>query len=1405
MSAFDKTRVAEVVVRSGRTVQYGSGYRISSKLVLTVGHLLDGSESPACTVLLGGGDTELAATPVWRGAGQDLALLSLDLTAQADAAAEGEAAAIPDRVAPVAFGELPDDVGSVPFTGIGFPAFAQRPDSARFRGLRRRDSRLVKGFVQLGSNMKSRLLDLTFTTAAPAAQGPDGQDPWQGVSGTALFAHDTGLLVGVQAHRLPAAGTGGAEAEPVAPALKDPQLRRELLRAGVRPHAEPVALPGQEPGGRLRSVLSQRELIDGFGDFKKNLTSDQLPYVSPGDNHPADADNLFERLVESSERGMLLVGAAGTGKTRTGIEVGRRALEAGWRVLHVVPGESKAITEEVAEQVLGEPGAVLVVIDYLNHSLNESQLDLAAIRHRLIPEARRRGITVALLASVRPGWLQKANRAQLHELFEKVELRQDPSFQRQVTENALLNLAPTAVRRLTVDHMMAICGHRPVIALLVASEIERRVELGISLPEATGLRSGGELSAWLESRLSEDGLTVAGRADDFTPARASSGLLAAAAAAAACPQDLPEVTATARAALAHTDGPTPRAEDVVATLISLGWLEQDDDGVYSVAHDVVADQLMEFVMLPENDTDPDESRTREMLAGCLISPRTVGRFALNIGRLVNDLTLAGRADVVLPMLERWFADEADTIGQVMRRHPSTGSYALGAICSGAPWSVPAVQCWQQVVDPWLSDFGTGTDARHLLYRGLRRLPHDGVLLLIPTALAWLKSYERRREAGYVLGPLLLRTGLPPVAIRQAVTSTFTWLTRHAGVPEAHFVLGPLLGRADLDPQDGLRAVSATLGWLEHHPTSPEARFVLRPLLSRGDLGPEEGVRAVLAALTWLEAHAGAPDARFVASPLLARGDLGPEEGVRAVLAALTWLEAHAGAPDARFVASPMLARGDLGPEESARAVRAGMTWLGRHAGNADAGFVLRPLLSRGDLDAGESGRAVSAALTWLDQYAEAEEAQFVVRPLLSRGDLGPEESARAVRAGMTWLGRHAGNADAGFVLRPLLSRGDLDAGESGRAVSAALTWLDQYAETEEAQFVVRPLLARGDLGPEESARAVSAALSWLDRHTEAPEAQFVVNPLLSRSDLGSEEAARAVSASLTWLGQHAGNPSAGYVLAPLLSGRRLDLQHPALVFRAALSWLDAYTVTADAGFVLRALLSRADLDSGESGRAVSAALTWLGRHAGNQDAGFVLRPLLSRGDLGAEESARAVSATLTWLDRYAERVEAQFVVGPLLARGDLEPGQSGRAVSAALVWLGRYPGNQDAGFVLRPLLSRGDLGAEESARAVSATLTWLDRYADGVEAQFVVGPLLSRGDLAPEDSARVTSMVLSWLARHPVAPEAQFVLRPLLQRKILAPDDWRLVVATALTWVDHHPQEAELVLRPLLQRVDLDP
>jgi hypothetical protein len=233
MSPIDTARVAEVIVGHD---DYGSGYRISSLLVLTTAHLFPPGDG-ACVVRLGGGDTSVPGTRVWRGNGHDLALIRLSHDT------------VTDTVPPVALGRLSTGVGRVPFTAVGFPAFAQRPASPGVIGLRRRDSRQVDGFIQLGSNLKSGLLDLSFSTSPPLPEAAGMPDPWLGISGAAVFVsvrgNGSGLLVGVQGSRLPAAGTGSAEAEAVSEALRDPDFVDHLVRDGVRPQPIPVDAPGQ--------------------------------------------------------------------------------------------------------------------------------------------------------------------------------------------------------------------------------------------------------------------------------------------------------------------------------------------------------------------------------------------------------------------------------------------------------------------------------------------------------------------------------------------------------------------------------------------------------------------------------------------------------------------------------------------------------------------------------------------------------------------------------------------------------------------------------------------------------------------------------------------------------------------------------------------------------------------------------------------------------------------------------------------------------------------------------------------------------------------------------------------------------------------------------------------------------
>ncbi|MFJ8864088.1 hypothetical protein ACIRD8_37560 [Streptomyces sp. NPDC102451] len=1431
MDHVDRNRVAQVVVRHGDEIEYGSGYRISTRLILTVAHLFTAPDR-ACTVMLGYDKSELPVTLIWRArsTSQDLALLRLDAVPAGLGAASG-----------VAIGRLPDGMGSVPFVGVGFPALATRPESARYQGFDRRDSKQVHGQVQLGSNMKSGLLDLTIMSAPPPERA-DGKDPWKGISGTALFGPD-GHLIGVQAQRLTAAGTSSADAESVAKALDDPEFARLLGENLVNAHAMQLDLPNdRSPGRRLRSVVSQQELIRGFGDFEKNLTSDQLPFVFPGSEYDADPRRLLTRLVTSADRGVLMVGAAGTGKTRTGLEVGQLAIAEGWRVLHLVPHAQGGpvgdqMIEEIAEQAFARTGYVLVVID-----LNETNLDLQALR-QLLAVARRSAVIMVLLASARPGWLLEADRALVYELFDEVHLRQDEEFQQLVTRNALETLAPTAIDRLGMERMLEVSGNRPIVGLLVAREMERRVEAGLlSVPEVTGLRSGGELTAWLLSRLREDRLTVPGRTPgSLVPASAPLGLVAAAAAAAACPQDHAEVVAAAKAALASATGDdASEADGIVATLVSLGWLEIKD-GTASVAHDIVADQLMESVMLPEPFLGPDVARTRALLAGSLTGARTIGRFAVNLGRLVNDLALDDdRASAVEPLLCAWFTQQAVTIGDLMCHDSNAGSYALGAICSGPPWSDAAVGSWDQVVSPWLSHFGGDYEARHVLHRGLRHLPTDGAGLLVPAAADWLKAYGRVSTASYIAGPLLSRTDVPGEVVQQAIPITLDWLNRHAAASSGGYVLRPLLARTDLSPFDARRVLSAALvwlsrhaathsagyvldaflsrtdlshddvrrvlpttrEWLDRHATTPGAGYVLRSLLPRTELEPDDIGQAVQDGLAWLDAHAVTPAARYVLRSAVSRTDLSDEEVRRLLRAVWEWMDAHATTVEAESILSRLIMRTDLPAEDVERVLSAILDWLGHHAHGIQAEFVLGRLVAHTSLSDDDRRSVWRAALDWLDSHAEIEKASFILKRLLGLADVPEAEAPRVVAAALAWLDHHGDDASAGHIVGPLLSRPGLPPGDVQRALRTAFDWLDLHPSSE-ASFVLKSLLARTDLAAADVRRALGAAFTWLGHHGQTTDAGYILNVLLARTDLTDDEVVTAYAEVFTWLALHAASADAGYVLGRLLARHDLPPTDAQRVLDVSLDWLGDRAATSEARFVLSALEARAGFGPPEGRRAAAAQLAWLATNPTIPQVCHLLARLLKRADPDADDSLLLITSALTWLDHNASIPKAQFVLNALLSLDGLNADHIRRGVAAAFTWLDEHAPTLEARFVLEPLLGRG--GPEIMKRAAPLAVVWLDQHVRMAEALRVLSPLLTCGTLSSEVAGRSAGHAVTWLGAHASAGDASFVLGRLLGRGDLGAGEASRAREHALAWLLEHSNTpgAGYVLKPLLSRADL--
>src|SRR5262249_4079707 len=131
---------------------------------------------------------------------------------------------------------------------------------------------------------------------------------------------------------------------------------------------------------------------------QKQLMSDAIEFADPGgETSPAQ---LLRRLSDD-EQGILLIGPAGSGKSRTCLEVAALA-KFDWRLLFIE--NTAVLTEDDLRHAALDyrPARTLVIFDYID----TQELDFANLIDILIPDAADRDTKVAFLATCRPGdWL----------------------------------------------------------------------------------------------------------------------------------------------------------------------------------------------------------------------------------------------------------------------------------------------------------------------------------------------------------------------------------------------------------------------------------------------------------------------------------------------------------------------------------------------------------------------------------------------------------------------------------------------------------------------------------------------------------------------------------------------------------------------------------------------------------------------------------------------------------------------------------------------------------------------------------------------------------------------------------------------------------------------------------------
>jgi hypothetical protein len=385
--SLERGRIAEVWASGGQGGRAGSGYLVSERHVLTAAHVVEpsaGSADGVCQVRCLDQPEWLDARVAWRHPAFDLALVEMR-------GASGQA------VSPVRFGRV---IGtrSVACTAVGFPDAQARPTGDR-------ESEQLDGEIRPLATTKANRLTVHVRGSTPRDIGT-GRTLWAGMSGAAVFAE--GVLVGVVEFDPANFGTDRLVATPISLVASDPEASTVFARAGIDLQLEDIpAVPGLNvwTGRRVRTTGGSPSLL---------LRSDRA--IVPFRGRQAEIDGLLEWCTSASPLVHLLVGPAGTGKTRLAGEVCRRLAERGWRTGFV---EDKAL-DDLVKRVSELGQTALLVIDYA-----ETRAGLHDLLARMVDVTPQPRLRVLLLARSTGDWWQalQGASAQMEEVLFRTQVQ----------------------------------------------------------------------------------------------------------------------------------------------------------------------------------------------------------------------------------------------------------------------------------------------------------------------------------------------------------------------------------------------------------------------------------------------------------------------------------------------------------------------------------------------------------------------------------------------------------------------------------------------------------------------------------------------------------------------------------------------------------------------------------------------------------------------------------------------------------------------------------------------------------------------------------------------------------------------------------------------------------------------
>ncbi len=360
MSARSAERIALV-----QAARQGSGFLLTSRLVLTSAHLFDGAEG--VRVAVPGGTGVQRGRLLWRRYDEicDAALVE----------AAGDLVADPAkcRIADITWGRVAGLSVWENCEAIGYPRISLREG-------KRPDTEQIVGTLKPGSSLLRGRYVLDSAHSPPPHTDGSSASPWQGMSGAALFAG--AYLIGVVCGDPVRWGHARVEAVPVSVLVGDPAFERTIWKAaGVRPELTEVVRPlepaVQPPPDSPEFVWQPVREADpaAFGIHRAPVAPGHgqvVEYVPRAVD--AQLDEHLDALADSGGM-LLLTGDSAAGKTRALFESMRRKLgdrlvcapdpDAELSALLSCTGEKRVVWLDDLHDYLRSDGLTLSVLDSL--------------------------------------------------------------------------------------------------------------------------------------------------------------------------------------------------------------------------------------------------------------------------------------------------------------------------------------------------------------------------------------------------------------------------------------------------------------------------------------------------------------------------------------------------------------------------------------------------------------------------------------------------------------------------------------------------------------------------------------------------------------------------------------------------------------------------------------------------------------------------------------------------------------------------------------------------------------------------------------------------------------------------------------------------------------------------------